>query len=50
MDLYTGDVNFSPGIPPGGSAYFSLESAITASDLSIPPFVIPVETTVRFTG
>jgi hypothetical protein len=50
VDLYTGDVNFSPGIGPGGSAYFSLESAITASDLSIPAFVIPVETTVRFTG
>ncbi len=49
-DMYTGDVNFAPGIPPGGSAYFSLESAISASDLTIPPFVIPVQTVVRFTG
>jgi large repetitive protein len=32
----TGTVNFSPGIPPGGSAYFALEEALTASQITVP--------------
>jgi len=35
-DLTSGTVNFSPAIPPGGSAYFSLEEALA----TVPPFDI----------
>lgn len=33
-DLTSGRVNFSPAIPPGGHAYFSLEEALA----TVPPF------------
>jgi len=36
----TGIVNFSPGIPTGGSAYFGLEEALTAAQI-----IVPVSTT-----
>ena len=35
-DQQTGTVNFNPPIPPGGSAYFSLENVINANNLVIP--------------
>lgn len=35
-DKHSGTVNFSPGIPPGGSAYFGLEEALSASDVTVP--------------
>jgi hypothetical protein len=34
-DTTSGTVNFSPGVGPGGSAYFSLEEAITAADIHL---------------
>lgn len=35
-DTTSGTVNFSPGIPPGGSAYFSLEDQLS----TVPPYDI----------
>ncbi|MEA2211136.1 MAG: chitinase [Solirubrobacteraceae bacterium] len=39
VDLLSGDVNFTGGLAPGASAYFSLEGAISANGLSFnsPP-------------
>lgn len=34
-NLTSGDVNFSPGIPPGGTSYFSLEEPPVAGALTI---------------
>ena len=34
-DFTSGTVNFSPAIGPGGSAYWSLEEAITAADVNL---------------
>ncbi len=31
-----GTVNFSPGIPPGGHAYFALEEALTSGSITVP--------------
>lgn len=49
-DFTSGTVNFSPPVPPGGSAYWSLEEAITAADINLgtiavqaPPVVPAVE-------
>jgi IPTL-CTERM motif len=40
-----GDVNFSPGVPAGGSAWFALEEALTAAQINAgpppPPLVVP---------
>jgi hypothetical protein len=36
VDTTSGTVNFSPAVPPGGSAYFSLEEALS----TVPPFDI----------
>ncbi|MBS1843102.1 MAG: hypothetical protein JST53_01685 [Actinobacteria bacterium] len=33
----TGVVRFSPGLPPGGTAFFSLEESLAASSLTVPP-------------
>ncbi|MBS1894863.1 MAG: hypothetical protein JST59_26485 [Actinobacteria bacterium] len=33
----TGVVRFSPGIAPGGAAFFSLEESLEASSLTVPP-------------
>jgi uncharacterized protein (TIGR03437 family) len=35
-DYRSGTVNFNGGIPPGGSAYFGLEEAVTASQVTAP--------------
>jgi hypothetical protein len=35
-DSTSGTVNFNPGIPPGGSAYFGLEEALTAAQITVP--------------
>jgi uncharacterized protein (TIGR03437 family) len=35
-DYSSGTVNFNGGIPPGGSAYFGLEEAVTASQVTAP--------------
>ena len=40
-DKANGTVNFSPGIGPGGTAYFSLEGAISATNLTITPIQVP---------
>lgn len=40
-----GDVNFSPAVPAGGSAWFALEEALTAGQINAgpppPPAIIP---------
>jgi hypothetical protein len=35
VDFTSGTVNFSPAVPSGGSAYWSLEEAITAADINL---------------
>ncbi len=35
-DAFNGDVNFVGGLAPGGSAWFSLEEALQASDIGTP--------------
>src|SRR5260370_10860287 len=35
-DKTSGTVSFNPGIPPGGSAYFGLEEALTAAQGTVP--------------
>ncbi|MGI8801347.1 MAG: IPT/TIG domain-containing protein [Solirubrobacteraceae bacterium] len=36
-DMMSGTVSFSPPIPPGGSAYFSLEDTLSATDITPGP-------------
>jgi hypothetical protein len=57
-DMADGTVNFFPGIGPGGTAFFSLEGAISATNLTIAPITVPkpapapmvVVVAPRFTG
>jgi hypothetical protein len=57
-DKATGTVNFSPGIGPGGTAFFSLEGKISATNLTIAPIQVPkpppppmvIVVAPRFTG
>ena len=39
-DTTSGTVNFSPGVGPGGSAYWGLEEAITAADVHISQIAV----------
>jgi hypothetical protein len=42
----TGVVNFTPAIPPGGTAYFSLEDAIAPSTITVAPPAAPPTATI----
>jgi hypothetical protein len=45
-DLTTGVIQFSPGVPPGGHAYFSLEEALS----TVPPFDLSTGVTYAALG
>ncbi|HWH09601.1 MAG TPA: hypothetical protein VG165_00590 [Solirubrobacteraceae bacterium] len=45
-DGMSGVVNFSPAIAPGGSAYFSLEEAITPTGITVAPPAAPPTATI----
>jgi len=48
-DMTTGTVNFTGGLAPGGSAYFSLEDALTGASFTTPTPVPTASPTATFT-